>query len=276
MQTRLDPDRAAPGGFTRLELLVVLLMLALLTLVARPVRGAGGSVKTAVCMENLRRLTAAWLLYAQDNNGRMAGNYSGMFVPAPGAAERPWATGWLDWTSASDNTNTVYLTDPRYAVLTTYTGRDASLYPCPGDGYVSTQQLSRGWLRRVRSYAMNCYVGEGNAANGPIDASYPIVTKLTGFGSLPPQNTFVFTEEHPDSINDPMLYTSMSAWQWIDLPAAFHEGAGSFAFADGHHEIHAWRNATTLKPVTLGTFAMVPLTPNDVDLAWVRARTAAR
>jgi hypothetical protein len=254
----------------------VLLLLALLTLVARPVRGASGSIRAAVCMDNLRRLTAAWLLYAQDNGGRLVGNYTGVFVPTPSAAERPWATGWLDWTTATDNTNTVYLTDSRYAALTPYSGKDPTVFQCPGDGYISAQQLSRGWLRRARSYVMNCYVGDGNAANGPIDSSYPIVRQITGFGALPPQNTFVFTEEHPDSINDPMLYTSMSASQWIDLPAAFHEGAGSFAFADGHHEIHVWRSATTLKPVTLGVYNAVTVPANDPDLAWMRARTAAR
>lgn len=276
MQSHLAATRNHEAGFTRLELLVVLLTLATLALVARPARGAGGSVKIAVCIDNLRRLSAAWLLYAQDNSGRFVGNYTGGFTPAPGRKERPWAVGWLDWTTSTDNTNTIYLTDARYAALAAYVGKDTTVFKCPADEYLSGPQLSRGWAARVRSYSMNCYVGEGNAATGPIDTGYPIVTQLAGFGGLPPQSTFLFAEEHPDSINDPMLFTSMSSWQWIDLPASFHEGACGFAFADGHVEVHDWRSATTLRPITLSTFNYVSVSPNDPDLAWVRARTTAR
>jgi prepilin-type processing-associated H-X9-DG protein len=276
MQPTSFRDRTASGGFTRLDLLVVILLLGLLAAATSPVRGSGGSVRAAVCMDNLRRLGAAWLVYAQDNGGRFAGNYNGAFVPTPVGRERPWATGWLDWTTATDNTNTVYLTDPRYAALAPYLRRDATGYKCPADEYLSSRQLSRGWVSRARSYSMNCYVGEGNASSGPIDPSFPIVNQLSGFGALPPQSTFVFTEEQSDSLNDPMLFVSMTAWQWVDLPGAFHEGAGSFAFADGHVEMHVWRSGTTLKPVQLINFNNIPVSPNDPDLAWVRARATAR
>jgi prepilin-type processing-associated H-X9-DG protein len=253
----------------------MLLMLVLLALVVRPARGAGGSVNAMVCMDNLRRLAAAWLLYAQDNSGRFVGNYTGGFVPTPGGKDRPWAIGWLDWTLASDSTNTIYLTDIRYAALATYLGKDTTVFKCPEDQYLSRLQLSRGWPARVRSYSMNCYVGEGNAAAGPFDSRYPAVSQLAGFRALPPQSTFVFTEEHPDSINDPMLYVSMSEWRWTDLPGSFHEGAGGFAFADGHVELHVWRSATTLKPTVFTYNNNSPASPNDPDLAWVRARTTA-
>ena len=276
MRSCFGATPAQKAGFTRLELLVVLLTLALLALVARPAQGSSGSVRIVVCVDNLRRLAAAWLLYAQDNNGRFAGNYTGGFVPGPTGTERPWATGWLDWTTSPDNTNTIYLTDTRYAALAAYLGRDTTLYKCPADDYLSAQQFGRGWPARVRSYSMNCYVGEGNAASGPIDTTYPIVSQLAGFRALPPQNTFVFTEEHPDSINDPMFFVSMNSWEWTDVPASFHVGACSFAFADEHVELHAWRNAATVKPVTYSFNNGSYVAPSDPDLPWVRAHTTAR
>jgi len=60
----------------------------------------------------------------------------------------------------------------------------------------------------------------------------------------------VFADEHPDSINDAMLAVQMSLSgpfaTIIDYPASYHNGAGGFAFADGHAEIHKWigRNDT--------------------------------
>ena len=47
------------AGFTRLDLLIVLLTLAVLGMAARPALGTSGSIKSAVCMANFRRLSAA-------------------------------------------------------------------------------------------------------------------------------------------------------------------------------------------------------------------------
>ncbi len=104
---------ASSGGFTRTELLVLLATLALLAAVTRPVWGNGTQPRSLLCMDNLRRLSAAWLLYADDSGGDYIGNYHGGFVPAANGRERPWVTGWLDWDIRSDNTNTVYLTQSR-------------------------------------------------------------------------------------------------------------------------------------------------------------------
>src|SRR5665213_2218641 len=75
-----------------------------------------------------------------------------------------------------------------------------------------------------------------------------------------PSAIFVFLDEHPDSINDGYFidkpaYPTLSAYggsaqndEWIDLPGSYHNGAGSFSFADGHTELHPWRNAGTCPP----------------------------
>ena len=228
-------------------------------------------------MDNLRRLQAAWLLYAEDNLGKLPGNYHGGFLPTPTGAERPWASGWLDWTTSVDNTNTVYLTSARYAGLGPYLGGEITLHRCPTDEYLAPAQAGRSWAARVRSYSMNCYVGEGNQATGPFDTTYPIIKRLSEFKFLSPQQTFVFTEEHPDSMNDPLLFVSMNTPQWTDFPGSFHEGSAWFTFADGHQERHTWRSPTTVRPVTMSSYLnMIPIPAGDPDLAWVRTRTAAR
>jgi prepilin-type processing-associated H-X9-DG protein len=66
-----------------------------------------------------------------------------------------------------------------------------------------------------------------------------------------PVKTFVLVDEHPDSINDAAFATQCAGNQdsdgptgrIIDFPAAYHNGACGFSFADGHSEIHKWKGS---------------------------------
>jgi hypothetical protein len=75
-----------------------------------------------------------------------------------------------------------------------------------------------------------------------------------------PSKTFVFVDEHPDSINDAAFATQCKNNQpqdpptsayIIDFPAAYHNGACGFSFSDGHSEIHKWVGSKIKKaPIT--------------------------
>lgn len=89
-----------------------------------------------------------------------------------------------------------------------------------------------------------------------------------------PSQTYTFLDEHPDSINDGWflpVVTPGATNQWLDLPASFHNGVGNFAFADGHSEMHKWKDASTLKPVAKVYRQGLPFAPPNPggDLAWV-------
>ena len=91
-----------------------------------------------------------------------------------------------------------------------------------------------------------------------------------------PSDLWVFVDEHPDSINDGWLIIS---WQmanvWTDLPASYHNRACGFSFADGHAEIHKWRDASTCLPVTKVTYAgNSPV--GRIDFPWALQHTSAR
>ncbi|MHC4681773.1 MAG: type II secretion system protein [Planctomycetota bacterium] len=59
-------------GFTLIELLVVIAIIALLMALLMPVlRTAREQGKRAVCLSNLKQLTIAWIMYADDNEGRI-------------------------------------------------------------------------------------------------------------------------------------------------------------------------------------------------------------
>jgi len=64
---------------------------------------------------------------------------------------------------------------------------------------------------------------------------------------------------------------------WQDTPANYHAGACGFLFADGHAEIHKWRDPQTLAIKT--TFIAQNSTinqRNNMDVVWVQERTTAK
>jgi prepilin-type processing-associated H-X9-DG protein len=97
---------------------------------------------------------------------------------------------------------------------------------------------------------------------------------------LPPASAIVFVDERADSINDGWFSIStgyygdgsyQSTWSAAaadidDLPAIYHNNSSSFSFADGHGEIHQWRDPRTL---ALSYNAHGQVVANDVDCVWL-------
>lgn len=254
------------AAFTLIELLVILAVLVIWAMLLVPALArTQPDSRAARCLNNHRQLCRAWLMYANDNNDKLATSLTGVSTSQP-----TWAPGWLDWTISSDNTNTVLLTDPRYSILATYCSKDVRLFKCPADQYVSATQRARGWKERVRSISQNVYAGTGSSGFG--DPAYALITKLTGLVNPKPAETWVSIDEHPDSINDGGFFAPNST-QWLDLPANYHDGGAGVALADGHSEIHRWQNSVLKFPITFVGSAGFPPTPNDRDILWLRYRT---
>lgn len=252
------------SGFTLVELLVAVIVLALMGMCLLPALARTQlDSRSARCLNNHGQLARAWLMYASDNNDKLATSLTGS---ASGAT---WARGWLDWLNSPDNTNTFILTDPRSSILATYFGKDASLFKCPADQYISLIQRNRGWKERVRSVSQNLYAANGSMQVG--DPAYIQVTKLTGLLNPKPSETWVSIDEHPDSINDGGFFAPGAGW--IDLPANYHDGGAGIAFADGHTEIHRWQGGLLNVPIKYINTPSSPSAPNDPDILWLRFRT---
>jgi len=105
--------------------------------------------------------------------------------------------------------------------------------------------------------------------------------KTSDITSPQPVNVWVFVDENPDSINDAAFATAMDARYpgtvWQDTPANYDCGACGFSFADGHSEIHKWRDSQTLAiPTTYTTHISTRSQPKNYDVVWVQERTTAR
>ena len=271
-----NPRAPSSGNaFTRIELIFALAAGGLLLALALP---AGANTRSgaasAVCQSNHRQLIRAWLMFAQDNSGALPGNHDG----GNATTNLDWCAGWLTLTADSaDNTNTLNLSNGQ---LGRYLGRDFTVFKCPEDTSIS---MNGGVVRpRVRSVSMNAYMGVRAA---PYTSGYWQFQKLSAIISPAPAQTFVFTDEREDSINDGVLEADMTGFSprnptnyvIVDFPADWHEGGDTFSFADGHVEAWTWRDARTMPVHKPGQNLVIDVaSPANPDVACLQAAASSK
>ena len=82
----------------------------------------------------------------------------------------------------------------------------------------------------------------------------------------------------PDSIDIGNFAPRMTGWPnqpalygYYDLPGFYHHFAGGFSFADGHSEMHRWRDTRTTPPLSEDhNVADQFSSPNNTDVAWLQ------
>ncbi len=69
---------------------------------------------------------------------------------------------------------------------------------------------------------------------------------------------------------EPPLVFQSSRDLLMSFPSSSHDGAGTVSFADGHVELHKWRDERTKPPVKYSHYLVNGVkTPSNPDLAWL-------
>lgn len=219
--------KVSAAGFTLVELLMVIAIIAILSAILLPVLSRGKlSAQTAVCQSNLRELGAAAQMYWNDNAGH---SFSYSYGPTNNGELY-----WFGWIENGAEGHRPF--DLSVGALFPYlNGSDVRL--CPSPAWTLPQFELKG-TNVIFSYGCNSFVfgGPGHSVLSAVKIVHPAETAI--MADAAEVNNF----QPPASVLNPMF----EEWYYVDLETNYsspnnfpnahfrHSRKANVAFADGH------------------------------------------
>ena len=247
-------------AFTLIELLVVIAVIAVLMAILMPALNiARDQAKRIHCINNVKQLTFAWLLYKDDNDDKMVG----------GLPQRGPIDAWMLSPRGNDPDPIEQCKEGlRQGKLYPY-AKNVDVYRCPSDD---------------RNNREGMYTFGSFSISGPLNGEEKEWSNrhLITYGEIKnPADTFVFVEEI-----DPRGW-NMGSWvvsrdfgnSWIDPVAIWHsKNRSTLGWADGSTNMHTWVNPSTIDTAMRAAwgdqsvFDMTPPADERDDLRFMQRR----
>lgn len=239
------------GGFTLLELLVVISIISLLMSILLPnLSAAREQAKRIHCGANIKNLTYAWYMYAGDCDGKLCSADTGWNNPG----ENWVADGPMIPSNSVGGTEDAVEEGVLWSYLTM-----VETYKCKSDA-----------SELVRSYCLSRTMN-GKDCNCEHDNIRPF--KMLGSISRPAEK-MVFVDAYSrerwiDGSFSPVKQIDAEPPEWYCAPSrnitARHDGGFSLSLADGHWEYWKYKDPRTVR-LTKWEIGPDAASPNNVDL----------
>ena len=205
-------------GFTLVELLVVIAVIAILMAMLMPALSrAREAAKRISCANNLKELTLAWMMYADDNDDKVA--------PARADQQDP-GKGWTGW-NYFDYPEEDQISLIKGGLLYKYCN-NVKAYRCP----VSPKHEG------LRTYCISSTWNNERAANFGVKESQ-IVRELSVVKRPAERNVFVDNV----GVDFDGIYTVLYGIpEWRNIPNWRHNNGTTVSFADGHAKYWKWKH----------------------------------
>jgi prepilin-type N-terminal cleavage/methylation domain-containing protein len=214
------------NAFTLIELLVVIAIIAVLMAILMPsLNVAREQARSLHCRGNIRTLTLGWLMYKDENDGKLVGGFP----------ERPEQAAWVQIPPGGvDSTVEQKKEYIKRGTLWPYI-KTVEVYRCPSDRRKNSP---------YHKYAYRTYSIPGGM-NGVLPAGEWEIKPCIKYTDIKqPATKITFLAEC-----DPRGY-NMGSWvilpkskKWVDPFGIWHrDNSSTLSFADGHVDMHRWRS----------------------------------